>query len=50
MYLRMLVNGVYVVPVIASSRAVKMPNCRLPPLTLKPTALGSLLSGSVTVP
>ena len=27
-----------------------MPNCRLPPLTLKPTAFGSLLSGNVTVP
>ena len=50
MYLRTVVSGVYVVPLVRISRAVKMPRSRLPPETLKPTAFGSLAKGSATLP
>ena len=50
MYLRTVLNAVYVVPLVRISRAVKMPRSRLPPETLKPTAFGSLAAGSDTLP
>ena len=47
-YLRTLARVVYVEPLAAASRAVKMPSFRDPPFTLKPTAFGSFVAGSPT--